>query len=135
MDWNILKDKVNEITEDNNYNYISRYDIDKLKLGMHIKYIKNDKLYNGGFLVDILNNDNIVNMVLILKSNIIWKLRFIKYKVYGKQINNFNKSSNIQNLFKIEYKNIIDKRTKEIEDEINKKLENIKNKKYNIEIK
>lgn len=134
MDWNILKNKVYEIIEeDNNYEYISRYDIDKLKLGMHIKYIKNNKLYNGGFLIDIINSDNIVNMILILKSNIIWKLRFIKYKVYAKPIDKFNRASNIQNIFKSEYKDIIDKRTKEIESELNKKLENIKKKNYKIE--
>lgn len=115
MDWYILKNKVYEIIEENNnYEYISRYDIDKLKLGMHIKYIKNNKLYNGGFLIDIINSDNIINMILILKSNIIWKLRFIKYKVYAKPIDKFNRASNIQDIFKSEYKDIIDKKTKEI---------------------
>lgn len=134
MDWNILKNKVYEITEEeNDYDYITRYDIDKLKLGMHIKYIKNDKLYNGGFLVDIINPDNIVNLILILKSNIIWKLRFIKFKIYAKSMDKFNRASNIQNIFKSEYKDIIDKRTKEIESELNKKLENIKRTDYKIE--
>lgn len=135
MDWNILKNKIYEITEENNdYDYISRYDINKLKLGMHIKYIKNDKLYNGGFLVDIINPDNIVNLILVLKTNIIWKLRFIKYKIYAKTIDKFNRSSNIQNIFKLEYKDIIDKKTKEIELELDKKIDNIKNKNYKIEI-
>ena len=47
MDWSILEKKVNDITNEDKYDplydyeYIDRYNLDKLQIGMHIKYIKN----------------------------------------------------------------------------------------------
>ena len=138
MDWSILEKKVNDITkEDENdplydYEYIDRYNLDKLQIGMHIKYIKktldletgkvHQVVYNGGFLVNILNGDKIVNMVLILKSNIIWKLRFIKYQVYGKPINKLKKTR-IKDDFREIYKDEINLRKKELNDKLNNELD------------
>ena len=140
MNWNLLNSEEINNDELNNYELITRNDLDKLKIGMHIKYIKKmynletdkieNKIYNGGFLINILNIDNPINLILIVKSNIIWKLHFIKYKIYGKQINKFN---NIQNNFKELYKNeILEKNKKDylevqkLMDEINKKKNNYK---------
>ena len=145
MDWSILEKKVNDITNEDKYDplydyeYIDRYNLDKLQIGMHIKYIKKTSdqntgvVYNGGFLVNILNGDKVVNMVLILKSNIIWKLRFIKYQVYGKPINKLKKTR-IKDDFREIYKDEINLRKKELNDKLNNELNNInKNKdKYKI---
>ena len=119
MNWNNLKLECFNIVDKNknnllnNYELITRSDLDKLELGMHIKYViykedeKSPKIYNGGFLINILNKDNIVNMILVLKSNIIWKLRFMKYKIYGKNIKKFNRTVNIIDDLKLVYKDII----------------------------
>jgi len=144
MDWSILEKKVNDITKDDendplyDYEYIDRYNLDKLQIGMHIKYIKktldletgkeHQVVYNGGFLVNILNGDKIVNMVLILKSNIIWKLRFIKYQVYGKPINKLKKTK-IKDDFREIYKDEINLRKKELNDKLNSELDIVNNKK------
>jgi len=90
MDWSILEKKVNDITKDDendplyDYEYIDRYNLDKLQIGMHIKYIKKTLdletgkeigvVYNGGFLVNILNGNKIVNMILILKCQLLKNL-------------------------------------------------------------
>jgi hypothetical protein len=100
MDWdhlhNIFKNK-DDKPELEDYILLSRDNLDNLELGMHIKYIKSeydekkrkyiDRLASGGFLVKVLNGDKIVNMVLLLKvgSSLI-KLRYIKYKIYGRKI-------------------------------------------------
>lgn len=106
MDWNNLynifktkdtKDTKDEKSELEDYILLSRDNLDNLELGMHIKYIKSeydekkdkyiDKVVSGGFLVKVLNGDKIVNMVLLLKvGNSLIKLRYIKYKIYGKKI-------------------------------------------------
>ena len=104
MDWNNLYNifKNTKDTKDNkddleDYILLSRDNLDNLELGMHIKYIKSeydekkqkyiDRIVSGGFLVKVLNGDKIVNMELLLKmgSSLI-KLRYIKYKIYGKKV-------------------------------------------------
>jgi hypothetical protein len=110
MNWEILNEEyiinnnsdINSNNKLNNYELISRNNLENLSLGMHIKYSKSeydsekniiiDKIYNGGFLINILNANKIVNLILVLKSNIIWKLRFIKFKIYAKKIENFTKT-------------------------------------------
>lgn len=115
MDWNNLYNifKNTKDTKENkddleDYILLSRDNLDNLELGMHIKYIKSeydekkqkyiDKIVSGGFLVKVLNGDKIVNMELLLKvgSSLI-KLRYIKYKIYGKKIVK-NKSNLIDEL-------------------------------------
>jgi hypothetical protein len=124
------------------YNLITRYNINDLEIGMHIKYIKSnlnpltnqyeDKIMNGGFLIEILNPSQIVNMIFILKTNIIWKMRFIKFKIYGKKKENFtnynlnaNPKHELYQIFKTE----IDARKNELINEQNNKIENIIKKK------
>jgi len=84
-----------ESSELENYIKITRDNLDDFELGMHIKYIKNingtDHIMNGGFLLDILCPDKIVQMRLVLKTNIIWRLCFLKYDIYGKKTTNFDK--------------------------------------------
>lgn len=153
MDWLTLQKKVYDITKNENtddplydYELISRYNLDKLEIGMHIKYIKKaynlntgvseDKIYNGGFLIDILNGDKTVNLTLLLKSNIIWKLKFIKFKIYGKSKSKFNNTNKLKNNLREEYKDILQLKMKEVDDILNKEIEIInKNKhKYRVNI-
>ena len=144
MDWKKYYDNFLEITNgDNkvksikskgiddltNYKLIGRYNLSDLKIGMHIKYVKNvfdmrtnqtyEKIFNGGFLLNVLNSDKVVDMVLVLKSNIIWKMRFIKYKIYGKDPELFAKTDTNNT--------IINKIADEFKDDINKKKEEIRN--------
>ncbi len=153
MDWQALQKKVYSITENDNlddplneYELISRYELDKLEIGMHIKYLKKvynlntgleeEKIYNGGFLIEILNGDKTVNLTLLLKSNIIWKLKFIKYKIYGKSQSKFNGTNKLKNNLREEYKDIIQLKMKEVDNILNKKIDIInKNKhKYRVDM-
>jgi hypothetical protein len=141
MDWKKYYDEFADITKNDkivkskgiddltNYKEIGRYNLSNLKIGMHIKYVKNvydmrtdktyEKIYNGGFLLNIINPDKVVEMVLVLKSNIIWKMRFIRYKIYGKDPELFVKpQSEIS---------IINKIAKEFKDDIEKKKEELRN--------
>ena len=164
MNWNQIQEHINvskslKISTDDNslkistddklkkYNLISRHNINELEIGMHIKYIKNilnpltnqyeEKIMNGGFLIDIINPSQIVNMIFVLKTNIIWKLRFIKFKIYGKKKEEFENSNLDTNskheLYQI-FKTEIDARKNEITNEQNNKIANIINNKtkYNI---
>lgn len=109
MNWKTIHNKITDNVVDG-YTLITRDELSKLKLGSHIKYIKNiinqetneieEKIYNGGFLINILNKDKPYNTILVLKSNIIWKLRFIKYKVY--------KLSTFKNELRKQFENILD---------------------------
>ncbi len=128
-----------EINKLKDYILISRHNLDDLEIGMHIKYIKKafnvetgeveEHIYNGGFLLDIINGDKIVKMDLLLKSNIVWKLKFLKYEIYGKSKDKFNTSDNIKNNIKNNlkdiYKDIIDERKKEYDLILNDKLKTI----------
>jgi hypothetical protein len=152
MDWdniysNITNQDINNkslgIDDLTNYTEIQRDNVSNLKIGSHIKYIKNisnkenstisEKILNGGFLLEIINKDHIVNMVLVLKSNIIWKLRFIKYKIYMKEPNNFNRSK-LESTLKITLQKILkdDITQKKIELDNRFKIKDVKNKDYNI---
>lgn len=121
-----------------NYLLIDRNNIDELELGMHIKYIKygNDKIYNGGFLKKIIDLDKnkLVNTILILKSNIIWKMRFLKYTIYAKKIKSFNRKNNIINQIKENNKEIINKKNNDLINYIDNKLLEIKSNKNNYKL-
>lgn len=158
MDWNNYKKEYENITGDiinvnesnnkkskgvddlTNYILITRDNIDNLEIGCHIKYIKNvfdintnkiyEKTYNGGFLVEIIDGDKIHTLTLILKSNIIWKMKFIKYKIYGKLKKDFHYNNNLfENHFRNENEDEINNRKKEIDKKVQEKLKNIQNKK------
>jgi hypothetical protein len=87
-------------------------------------------VYNGGFLMDIKKGSKVYEMVLVVKSNIIWNLRFIKYKIYGKPKKNFvRKSEKIKDDFKDLFADLITERKKELEEEQNKKIKEIISKK------
>jgi len=154
FDWKILHDKVDEIISDNEYKNtikkkkkdpldgyieITRNNLEDFEIGMHIKYIKKvydldkdiyyESVYNGGFLVDIKKGEKVYEMVLVVKSNIIWNLRFIKYKIYGKPIKNFNRSNLVKSSFRDIFEDEITKRKKELEEEQNKKINEIISKK------
>lgn len=127
------KDKLNKL---NKYILIDKNNIHILKLGMHIKYMKNndDKIYNGGFLINIIDKDKLFDTILILKSNIIWNLKFIKYKIYAKCLNDFNRKKKIIEDIKIEYSDEINKSKENINQKLFYKLLLIKNKKDNYKI-
>jgi hypothetical protein len=118
------------------YTEITRNNLDDLEIGMHIKYIKKEldlesgetfeRVYNGGFLMEIKKGDKIYEMILVVKSNIIWKLRFIKYKIFGKKSENFvKKTDRIKDDFREMFGDLISNRKKELEDEQNKKIKEI----------
>ena len=125
MDWSLINTNINTNPNTNsnlNLIQITRDNLHTLKLGSYIKYVKDDKLIGGGFLIQIKNPDKIVYTELILKSNIVWKLRFIKYnKIY--YIN--NKINIIKNSLHDEYKDEITQRKIELDKEINQKIQNI----------
>ena len=137
--------KSNGINDLNNYILITRDNIDDLEIGSHIKYVKNvfdlrtnktyEKIYNGGFLLEIIDSDKMYTLTLVLKSNIIWKMRFIKYKVYLKSKNNFiyNKShlpnNKIEDYFRNENIIEINKRKSEIDKIVQEKINKVKNNK------
>ena len=127
MDWR----QINNITESNtDIIEITRENINDLIIGSYIKYIKDDKLVGGGFLIKINNPTKIVYTELILKSNIIWRLRFIKYKIYMK------KPHLIKNTLYDQYSVEIEARKKELDKEIINKIEliNLNKNKYKIHI-
>ena len=98
-----------------NYRLLEFNELKEFKKGSHIKYIDdNNIIHNGGFIIDIKNSNSNILAMLILKSNIIWKLRFSKYKVYIKDITIYNNSK--KQLYKF------------LEDDIKKKREAIKEK-------
>ena len=123
MDWSSINTNINTNTKtDLNLIQITRDNLKNIKIGSYIKYIKDDKLIGGGFLIKIINPDKIVYTELVLKSNIVWKLRFIKYnKIYYTN----NKIKVIKNSLHDEYKNEIAKRKTELDKEINQKIQNI----------
>ena len=122
------------------YIEISRNNLEDLEIGMHIKYIKKelnletgeetDKVYNGGFLLDIKKGDKIFEMVLVVKSNIIWNLRYIRYKIFGKKSENFTKKTDkIKDDFREMFGDLISERKKELQEEQNQKIKEIISKK------
>jgi len=120
MNWNLINTNINT---ESNLIQITRDTVHSIKIGSYIKYVKDDKLIGGGFLIKIINPDKIVYTELLLKSNIIWKLRFIKYnKIY--YVN--SKINIIKNSLYDEYKNEIAERKLELDKEINNRIQNIK---------
>ena len=107
------------------YNLIDRYNINELEPGMYIKYIKNvidendnivEKVCGGGFFVKFLKSSKFYEMELLLKSTRLWKLRFIKYKIYAKKpATRISIKSNLLDCFKTE----IEERRKEIDKRYN----------------
>jgi uncharacterized protein YpmS len=138
MDWSLINTNINTNTNTNsnsnsnsNLIQITRDNLNSLELGSYIKYIKDDKLISGGFLIKIINPDKIVYTELVLKSNIVWRLRFIKYnKIY--KIN--NKINVIKNSIYDEYKQEIADRKVELDKEINQKIQNINSNKNKYKI-
>jgi len=135
MDWTLIKKNIlsnNDNLESDNYILITRANINDLVVGSHIKYIKDNKILNGGFLLKLINNDQPVNLILLLKTNIIWKLRFIKYDIYMKKP--ITKINIIKNTLYNEYMNEIEQRKKELDEEITSKINNIDKNNYKINI-
>jgi hypothetical protein len=109
MDWKKILSLIdnNDENQNNDYILITRDNVNILKPGMHIKYIKKyydegtkrvkEKMCNGGFLINIINSDKIVNMILVLKTNIYWNMRFLKYTIYAKKIEKVNNVNIILN--------------------------------------
>jgi hypothetical protein len=145
--------KSNGINDLNNYILITRDNIDDLEIGSHIKYVKNvfdlrtnktyEKIYNGGFLIEIVDGNMMHTLTLVLKSNIIWKMKFIKYKVYMKPKEYFYKNISppqykyqnenyIEDKFRNDNEIEINRRKKEIDKIVQEKLKmkNNKNKHY-----
>ncbi len=121
MDWDIINSNISNKIK-SNLVQITRDNLNDIKLGTYIKYIKDGKLIGGGFLIKIINPEKIVYTELLLKSNIIWKLRFIKYnKIYYTN----NKITVIKNSLYDEYHTEIAERKKELDKEINHKIQNI----------
>lgn len=155
MDWSNYKKKYEDITGDTiltntkksngindltNYVIVTRDNIDILEIGCHIKYIKNifdintnktyEKIFNGGFLLEITDEDKMHTLTLVLKSNITWKMRFIRYKVYAKLKKDFNydnKNKVVEDHFRTEHADLIEQRKKEIDKKVKDKLKTIQN--------
>jgi hypothetical protein len=72
----------NDLTE---YNRIDRSNYKDIKLGTYIKYMKEDELKGGGFLVSINDDKKYTECYYMLKSNIVWKFRIYKYEAYYKK--------------------------------------------------
>jgi len=91
----IIEKLLNEepyLTELKDYQYINNKNLDKIPLGMHIKFIDNNgKIKSGGFLIKYVQNKDIRKSYYILKSNIIYKLYiynyWILYKKHKKTLN------------------------------------------------
>jgi hypothetical protein len=128
---------IEEIHAKIKFNIVKKIHYDDLKKGMHIKYIKNmydyeadkfiEKVCNGGFLIEIENGDKIIDLKLVVKTNIVWKLRFIKYTIYAKDPDDFYRESiEVKNTAYEENKEAIEKRKKELHQQMEIKLNNIK---------
>jgi len=139
MNWRQINNNINQFksnlkskseVDESDLIEITRNNINDLVLGSYIKYIKDDKLVGGGFLIKINNIDKIVYTELILKSNIIWKLKFLKYKIFMK------KSTIIKNTLYDQYADEIETRKKELDKEITDKINiiNSNKNKYKIHI-
>ena len=129
---------INDLT---NYILVTRDNVDILEIGCHIKYIKNvfdintnktyEKIFNGGFLLEITDGDKMHTLTLVLKSNITWKMRFIRYKVYAKLKKDFNyenKNKVVEDHFRNENADLIEQRKKEIDKQVQDKLKQMQNK-------
>jgi hypothetical protein len=120
MDWKNIINNINEIKDVklDDYKLLNVNDLTVMPKGSHIKYIKKvdgvDKVLNGGFLIDIIDINKPIYTYLILKSNIIWKLRYCKYKIYIKENKNFNNNNNIKKTLYNFYKDEIKEKQQEL---------------------
>jgi hypothetical protein len=134
MNWYQIKNNITQFKSNSRSESdlieITRDNINDLILGSYIKYIKDNKLIGGGFLIKINNIDKIVYTELILKSNIIWKLRFLKYKIFMK------KPNIVKNILYDQYADEIETRKAELDKEITDKINiiNLNKNKYKIHI-
>ena len=102
------------------YILITRNDIDKLKIGYHIKYINRGNIKDAGILIDVINPEKPIYTELLLKSSGLWTINFLRFDIYMKT----NTTENEKSLREI-YKNEINEKKIEYEKEINIKLNNI----------
>jgi hypothetical protein len=141
---NIVGDEDIDVDEDDkknddplkDYNLIDRYNINELEPGMYVKYIKNvidendnivERICGGGFFIKILKGSKFYEMELLLKSTRLWKLKFIKYKIYAKKpATRASIKNNLLDCFKSD----IEERRKEIEKRYNMSEQPKKN--YNV---
>jgi len=130
MDFSFIKKNIQK-TNNDDFIMITRTNIELLKIGSFVKYIKliktnNEKIVSktcyGGILIDIINKDKIYNMILVLNKGIILHLKFLKYKIFVKNIDTIMKE---QNEFRNIYEKEIEARKKEMTDEQNKKIQDI----------
>jgi hypothetical protein len=141
---NIVGDEDIDVDEDDkknddplkDYNLIDRYNINELEPGMYVKYIKNvidendnivERICGGGFFIKILKGSKFYEMELLLKSTRLWKLKFIKYKIYAKKPGT---RTSIKNNLLDCFKSDIEERRKEIEKRYNMSEQPKKN--YNV---
>jgi hypothetical protein len=113
----------------NNYILITRNDINKLKIGHHIKYVNRGIVKDGGILLDVINPETPIYTELLLKSFNFWTINFLRFNIYMKTDSTENEKS-LREL----YKNEINERKKEFEKEINSKLNNINSNKNKYKI-
>ena len=85
---NIIKEKYyNELKY---YIYINSYEINKIKLGGFIRYFDlNNNIKWGGIVVKLININKLDKFIIMLKNsnNNIWKINFLKYYIFFKDIN------------------------------------------------
>lgn len=113
----------------NDYILITRNDINKLKVGHHIKYANRGIIKDGGILLDVINPETPIYTELLLKSFNFWTINFLRFNIYMKTDTTENEKS-LREL----YKNEINERKKEFEKEINSKLNNINSNKNKYKI-
>lgn len=116
------------------YIQITRDNIDKLKIGHHIKYKNRGVIKDAGILINILNPDNPLYTELLLKSFSYWTIPLLRFNIYMK-INTIESNNEIkEKSYRELYINEINERKQEYNKEINNQLDNInKNKnKYKI---
>lgn len=135
-DIDFVKKNINLTEQLDGYIEITRNNLEDLEIGMHIKYIKKelnldtgeslDRIYNGGFLLEIKKGEKVFEMILVVKSNIVWNLRYIKYKIFGKKKENFTRKTDIiKDDLREMFGDLISKRKKELEEEQEEKIKEI----------
>ena len=85
---NIIKNKY--IDELRYYNYIDSNNINNIKLGGFIRYFDlNNNIKWGGIIIKLINSNKLDKFKIMLKNskNNIWKISFLKYYIFFKDIN------------------------------------------------
>lgn len=132
-----IKEKQIKDNKLDNYYEVTYDNIDELKLGSHIKYLNKGRIFNGGFLLKVTYDDDIDEIILLVKSNIVWNLKLSKYQVYAKDLTDFKSASYDDNIFRQirnEFKEDIELRKSQLLYEQDQIITEIKNnkKKYKI---